>query len=53
MFSDGVPADNIGVINPLDELCAHNEYIDPSAMYILNGTHMSYYLKKYFSDHTF
>lgn len=30
---DGVSID----INPLDELCAYGEYVDPSMMYILNG----------------
>ncbi|XP_060843327.1 uncharacterized protein LOC132923375 [Rhopalosiphum padi] len=30
---DGVSID----INPLEELCAHGEYVDPSAMYILSG----------------
>jgi len=34
MFLDGDSID----INPLDELCAHGEYIDPSMMYILSGT---------------
>lgn len=35
MFLDGVPTDTI--INPLDELCPLGEYVDPSAMYIING----------------
>lgn len=39
VFSDGASTDT--VINPLDELCAHSEYVDPSAMYILNGTERS------------
>jgi len=32
---DGVSTDTI--INPLDELCSHGEYVDPSAVYILSG----------------
>lgn len=34
-FIDDISTD--AIINPLDEMCAHGEYVDPSAIYILSG----------------